>query len=280
MSASSIAPTDAIVEPVVMRPSLSPAWLVEAFAVANLAFLGGDILIAHAANEFARKPEWFPLFFSALATVFLTPALLSDRLWRRWRIPALVVGAAAIAIGVLGMVYHLESGFFRQRTLHELVYAAPFVAPLAYVGIGLLIILTRLEVPGSTRWRQWVVFLALGGFVGNFVLSLGDHAQNGFQSASEWIPVAAAALAVGFLLVALLRPLDASFARLTLWVMVLEALVGILGAVLHWLGIFASGGPDFAYQVLYGPPAFAPLLFVNLALLAGLGLWPGRRNAA
>ena len=46
-----------------------------------------------------------------------------------------------------------------------------------------------------------MLLLALGGFVGNFVFSLTDHAQNGFFNPLEWIPVVSSALAVGFLLV-------------------------------------------------------------------------------
>ena len=52
---------------------------------------------------------------------------------------------------------------------------------------------------------MWVTFFALGGFAGNFVLSLCDHAQNGFFAASEWIPVVAGATAVGFLSIPLIR---------------------------------------------------------------------------
>ena len=42
-------------------------WL-ELFIVANFAFLGVDISIAHSANAFGEKPEWYPLIFSAAAT--------------------------------------------------------------------------------------------------------------------------------------------------------------------------------------------------------------------
>ena len=175
------------------------------------------------------------------------------------------------------MIFHLESGFFRERTLHDLVYAAPFAAPLAYIGVGLLVILSRVETPGSLVWSQWVMFLALGGFVGNFALSLTDHAQNGFYATAEWIPVAAAAVAIGFLGIATFRPGDARFRKITGGVMAIELAVAIAGVVFHWVGIFETPGPDFAYRVVYGPPAFAPLLFANLALLAALGLWAAGR---
>src|SRR5262249_33790614 len=146
---------------------------------------------------------------------------------------AIAVAAGSIAIGLAGMIYHLQSGFFREQTLRALVYAAPFAAPLAYVGVGLLILLSRLEQPQSLAWSAWVVFLALGGFAGNFVLSLTDHAQNGFFRDSEWIAVGAAAFGVSFLLMAVLRPRDRPLLYICLFVLAGEAVVGLAGQILH-----------------------------------------------
>ncbi|MCA9516160.1 MAG: hypothetical protein KC635_14545, partial [Myxococcales bacterium] len=95
----------------------------------------------------------------------------------------------------------LDSAFFQRETLHDLVYTAPFIAPLAYTGLGLLLVMNRTVSADRAEWGFWVVVLALGGFVGNLVLSLADHAQNGFFNPLEWVPVVAAALCVGFLVV-------------------------------------------------------------------------------
>ena len=64
----------------------------------------------------------------------------------------LVVGAAAIAVGLAGLLFHLQSGFFQQETLRSLVYAAPFAAPLSYAGLGLLAILNRTVPSRSADW--------------------------------------------------------------------------------------------------------------------------------
>jgi hypothetical protein len=148
------------------------------------------------------------------------------------------------------------------------------------VGVGLLLLLSRLEEPETTTWSAWVLVLALGGFVGNFVLTLTDHAQNALFSRSEWIAVGASAFAVGFLVVAAVQPHDRAHLRATQLVMLLQIAVGILGAVLHWRGIFVRPGATFTDRVLHGPPAFAPLLFADLALLAGIGIWSLRRAPA
>ena len=57
-----------------------------------------------------------------------------------------VVGWSSIAMGAAGVVYHLDSQFFYQRTIKSLTYAAPFVAPLAYVGLGCLGVVTHVTL--------------------------------------------------------------------------------------------------------------------------------------
>ena len=87
-----------------------------------------------------------------------------------------------------------------------------------------------------------MVFLALGGFAGNFVLSLADHTQNGFFNHLEWVPVVAAAAGVGFLLVVVLRPRDAALRTATLWLLGAEVLIGIAGFALHVRADFTRPG--------------------------------------
>ena len=243
---------------------------VELFIWANLAFLGADIGLAHAENHYARAEEYLPLGFSALAVLLLVPALVSAKLRQKTRGLAIFVGSLAILLGVGGMIYHLESAFFERQTLANLVYAAPFVAPLAYVGVGLLLLLTRLEP--ISNWGGWILFLTLGGFAGNLGLSLLDHAQNGFASRSEWIPVVAAAFASSFLFMTLIRPSERRTARATAIIVAAQILVGGLGFMLHLLGDARRPGP-FIDRALHGAPLFAPLLFANLALLGLIGLW-------
>jgi hypothetical protein len=255
------------------------AWWVELFAVANLAFLGLDIALAHSANAFARREEWIPVMFSGAAPLLLLPGLTSRRARDATRGVAILAGAAAIFVGIAGMLFHLESAFFARATLENLVYAAPFVAPLAYVGVGLLLLLNRMESWDSAGWALWVLVLALGGFAGNLGLALLDHAQNGFFHPSEWIAVGGAAFATSFLLLVVWRPEDAVLRRACAVALALAAAVGFLGFGLHLAAIAARPG-SWVDRFLYGAPAFAPLLFPNLAILGGLGLWALERALA
>jgi len=272
------------------RGLVPPTWLVdsafllEAFITINLAFLALDIYVAHSMNEFRHWAEWIPFYFSissAIAMAIVTwraaerdTTALSRRIMTgtgRW--VGLTIGWASIAIGIAGLLWHLQSTFFRAATLKNLVYSAPFIAPLAYTGIGLLLLTNRTIHHRTRSWNRWVLFLAWAGFLGNFGLSLLDHAQNGFFFPSEWIPVGVSALAVGFLAVLILREPDQLVIRTTLGILILQVMTGILGLGLHLRPLLDFSTAPLFDRIVHGAPVFAPLLFVNLALLAGIGVW-------
>jgi hypothetical protein len=250
---------------------ITPERCIEWFVVGNLAFLGLDILVAHQENGFKRGAEWVPVLVSCLGTLLLLPMAFGKGA-RIWRLVDGIVAAGAIFVGVTGMILHLQSAFFLEQTLGNLVYSAPFLAPLAYVGIGLLLILLRLEAPKSPAFAWWVVLLALGGFIGNFGMSLLDHAQNGLFHWAEWIPVVSAAFGASLLLVVLFQP-GAAFIRVTYCVLGMQALVGVVGFVLHVVADLRLQALPFGQRFVFGAPAFAPLLFTDVAVLAALGLW-------
>ncbi|HET6181078.1 MAG TPA: hypothetical protein VFE61_29435 [Candidatus Sulfotelmatobacter sp.] len=158
-----------------------PWFQVEAFALVNLGFITLDIYMAHSVNEFRRSEEYIPLYFSALSPLVLITGLALRSRWKVvWTDLGHLVGWGAILVGLTGVVLHLDSSFFYERTIKSLTYSAPFAAPLAYAGLGFLIVLNRMVDSDSMEWAQWVLFLTLGGFFGNIVLTLSDHAGNGF----------------------------------------------------------------------------------------------------
>lgn len=264
-----------------------PVALSECFAVANLAFLAVDIFVAHSMNEFAHWAEWIPLGFSVLAPFLLLAAMIFTRSLKPPRVGpnsmlsaterlsrgiGLLVGFTSVTVGIAGLIWHLNSQFFADQTLKNLVYSAPFVAPLAYSGIGLLILLNRMIPGGSDEWSRWIILLALGGWIGNFVLSLADHAQNSFFYWPESIPVIASALAVGALSVAFVDYRSRSFLKFCLLLLAAQIVVGIVGWILHLITIAHSQMDTMWDRIVYSAPAFAPLLFADLAILALIGL--------
>jgi hypothetical protein len=247
---------------------------VEAFAVFNFGGLAADIVLAHSQNRFRHEAEYVPLFFSLAATLALA-AILPLRRSRPavWRDVGYLIAWLAVAVGLAGVIFHLDSRFFYDRTIRSLTYAAPFAAPLAYTGLGLLLIANRMVAPDTAEWPRWVLFLALGGFAGNFIFSLTDHAQNGFFNPLEWLPVASSACAIGFLLVVLEARTDEAFLRLCAAVLLVQGLVGAVGFVLHAEADLRQPGATLFERILSGAPPMAPLLFPNLVALGLIGLW-------
>jgi hypothetical protein len=253
-----------------------PQLWVELFVTVNLAILAADIYIAHSVNEFQKRAEYIPLGFSLAAPPVL--GILIGICWtwkvrRPWHDAGYLFGALSILVGLAGVLYHLESRFFLDRTLKSLTYAAPFAAPLAYAGLGFLLLVNRMVIPRSAEWARWVLFMALGGFFGNFVLSLTDHAENGFFQSTEWIPVISSAFATGFLIVAIALPITRRFLDICVVVMIIQALVGVIGFWFHVQANLIEPGSSVWDKLVNGAPPLAPLLFPNLVGLALIGIW-------
>jgi hypothetical protein len=249
---------------------------LELFVLFNFLALGFDIFLAHSENQFRRHAEYFPVYFAGAAAVLLSVSLVAKEIWHReavWRDLGYLVGWVSIVTGLAGVIYHLDSQFFYERTLRSLTYAAPFAAPLALTGIGLLLIMNRMVEPGSRPWAEWVILLSAGGFFGNFVLSLSDHAANGFFRPIEWLPVVTSAFAVSFLLVPFLVPVTRRYLGLCALVLLVEAGVGVMGFGLHNLANLSEPSASVFENFIAGAPPMAPLLFPNLALLGWMGLW-------
>jgi hypothetical protein len=128
----------------------APASSWKSSSFSTWGFLTFDIYLAHSVNGFRQRAEYIPLYFSALAPIFLLMGLAFQR--KRplvWKGMGHVVGWSAILIGLTGVVLHLDSSFFYKRTIRSLTYSAPFAAPLAYAGLGFLLLLNRL--PGTKQ---------------------------------------------------------------------------------------------------------------------------------
>ncbi len=259
-----------------LRWAHAPQLWLELFVTANLAILAADIYIAHSVNHFRRIEEYIPLYFSIGAALVMACVIALRWVWRfeaPWRDVGYLIGWLAVLVGLGGVLYHLESRFFLDRTLKSLTYAAPFAAPLAYTGLGFLLLMNRMIAARSAEWARWVLLLAVGGFFGNFVLSLTDHAANGFFMRTEWIPVISSAFAVGFLIIPLATVVARRFLDACLIVMLAQASIGVLGFWFHMQANWIEPGHSIFEKLVNGAPPMAPLLFPNLVGLALIGLW-------
>jgi hypothetical protein len=259
-----------------VRWARDPQLWIELFVTTNLAILAADIYIAHSVNHFQKAAEYIPLYFSLVAPVVLAVVIGLRWVWRfeaPWRDVGYMIGWLSVLVGLGGVLYHLESRFFLDRTLKSLTYAAPFAAPLAFTGLGFLLLVNRMVGARTAEWARCVILLALGGFFGNFVLSLTDHASNGFFAKTEWIPVISSALATGFLIVPLVLTVTRRFMDVCLIVMLTQAFVGVLGFWFHVQANLVEPGHSIFDKLVNGAPPMAPLLFPNLVGLALIGIW-------
>jgi hypothetical protein len=249
-------------------------WL-EVFILFNFLCLTGDILLAHSENAFRNPWEYLPVAFSPVAALLLGAGLFARIRFsnvRLWSGLGSLVGWLSLAIGIAGVIFHLDSSFFYERTLRSLTYAAPFAAPLSYAGLGCLLLMNR-KVSCRTRdWAMWVLFFAMAGFAGNLALSLTDHATNGFFHWTEWIPVWSSALAVGFFAVYFLQTPEPIYDGSCIAVLFLQVLVGVAGFALHGFADLHGPSASLFHNVVGGAPPFAPLLLPNLAILGLLGI--------
>jgi hypothetical protein len=247
---------------------------IEAFIIFNLAALAVDIFLAHSENHFRRSSEYIPLAFSIAAAPLLAALVaIRRRMPAAWRDVGHLIGWCGVAIGIAGLVLHLDSLFFYERTIRSLTYAAPFAAPLAFTGLGLLLVANRMVDPASIDWPRWMLLLAVGGFAGNFVFSLTDHAMNGFYNPLEWTPVVTSAMAVGWLLVPVVMRVSAAYLKACAYVVAIQAVVGFVGFALHAASILRQPAGGIIERLSGGAPLMAPLLFPNLSILALLSLW-------
>ena len=212
-----------------------PRTWVELFALFNLGGLAPDIFLAHSTNAFHSRAELVPLIFSLAAPVLLLPALwaLATGQLALWRTLGNFIGWVSVFIGIVGLVLHLKSQFFQEWTLASLVYTAPFAAPLAYTGIGLLLILNR-SVSAEFARMGGVGHLSCARRLRWAILfSVSPTTRKMVFSGVEWIPVIASALAVGFLTVPLVARVDRGFFKLCFGLLALQVIVGLTGFALH-----------------------------------------------
>jgi hypothetical protein len=259
-----------------LRWAHDPQLWVELFVTSNLLVLAADIYIAHSVNQFRKAAEYIPLYFSIAAPIALAVVIAlrwMGRFHAPWRDVGYLVGWLAVLVGLGGVLYHLGSHFFLERTLKSLTYAAPFAAPLSYTGLGFLLLADRMVASRTADWARWIIAMAMGGFFGNFVLTLTDHASNGFFAKTEWIPVISSAFATGFLLVPLLMDVTRRYLDLCVIVMLGQAFVGVLGFWLHLQANLTEPGASLWDRLVNGAPPMAPLLFPNLVGLALIGIW-------
>jgi hypothetical protein len=262
----------------------------------NELLLGLETYIAHLISGTIVPREWIPIVFGPSAGILL---LLTGLLALRNRplatILANLVFLASIVVGLLGAYFHLVRAILpaapigQEVSVSMLVWAPPILGPLTFALVGLLgISAAWLEEPLDSgtlvitrRWRIGLpysktraYFFIIGmGSLATVISSVLDHARTNFSNPWLWLPTGVGVFAsvVAVVLGALDKPRRGDLITYAV-AMILMALVGVTGTILHIQNNLTSAGSVVGERFIRGAPFLAPLLFSDMGTLGLLVL--------
>jgi hypothetical protein len=266
-------------------------------------FTGLEVAYEHYRGSYGQRVMYTPLLLSFLLLVAGIWAALS-----RWaaRTVLRVVSLITVIDGIAGFYYHIR-GVARKPggwrvPVFNVIMGPPVFAPLLFSTVGFLGLLAsflrqedapRAAVPALPWWvrsvpetlmhrevtlaqrvregrfqRMLAVVTALSALF-SWIEALYSHYKNNFSYRVQWSPIVTAPL----LIVASIATVwSRTVARTLLPITSLVALInGMLGFFYHARGVVRRPGGLHKpfYNIVYGPPIFAPLIF---SAAGGIGL--------
>jgi hypothetical protein len=275
----------------IRRLPLSRDQLMLLLAAINQLFLAIDIYLAHSISGTINEGEWIPIIFGfAAGAILLLAGLIALRNRPLATILANLVLLASIVIGLMGVFFHLmRAGIIGGSTpmtqaVGLLVWAPPFLGPLAFVLVGALGISAawiedptdsgRLRLLGNrhiqlpySKTRAYFLIVGIFALI-TVISSTFDHARSNFANAAVWLPASVGvfstvvAITLGFIA----KPTQTDLTTFTL-AMVMMIVVGLIGALLHLNSNLVAQGTIIIERFIRGSPLLAPLLSANVGLL-------------
>ncbi len=266
-----------------------------------------EIGYEHYRGSYSNPVMYTPVILSATLTVAGGAGFFSRRIaqtWLRWN------SIAMIADGLIGFGFHIRGvarkpGGWRLPIVNMVmgppIFAPPLAATSAYLGF-LASYLQREEdagtpeqleaaasAKGTTSWRkdiktgQFQKHLCVVTAIGT-LCSGGEawysHYKDNFKNKVQWSPLILTPILAG---AALLSLPSAKVANTALPVASAAAMLnGAIGAGYHVRGVLRrpGGAKKIAYNTLYGPPIFAPMLFSACGMLGMLAYLMRREKQA
>jgi len=276
-------------------------------AGASSVLAGAEVAYEHYRGSYGQRIMYTPVALGGAMTIAGIWGAFSKRAARtvlRW------TSAVTLLDGLVGFCFHLR-GIQRKPggwrlPLVNIIMGPPIFAPLlfgvsAYLGLiasflrreesppiglrapkGLVLALTSAEIAAHHPWTvglregRFQKHLALATMAGTFCSgaeALYSHYKNNFRYLAQWTPIIIAPLLMGAAAGAIRSP---KIARTWLPAMSALAIVdGGVGFFYHVRGVLRRPGgmQKPLYNLIYGPPVFAPLLFAacgTVGLLASL----------
>jgi hypothetical protein len=187
-----------------------------------------------------------------------------------------IAGAAAVITGLVGVGYHHWFGIVKKAgsyrwLLHYLMYGAPQLAPLALSVVGAIALVAAHGLSGQEAFlggRIWRVLLAIVsvGLAGAIAQAGILHYRGAFNTPLMYAPLVIPPLAAvsGVWMAAAPGSAAEVALRVSLW---LTFLTGFAGLGMHLRGVDRQMGGlhVFLFNLLQGPPPFAPAVFSGLS---------------
>jgi hypothetical protein len=239
----------------------------------------GDALAGHYRSGFVYRAQYAPfvsggfLILTSVAAVIVPTSKLLIQMLR-------AAGWLTVIAGAVGLAFHHYYGIAKKPAgykwlLHYLMYGAPQLAPLGLAGAGALALIAARGLDGKTSIIGLSMRTALFTFVaatliGAILQAAILHYRGAFNNPVMYGPVTAPLLAACTSVWVSFSPTSAALLILEvlLWA---TFLTGFIGLGMHLRGFDRQMGGLFItlFNLLEGPPAFAPMLF---AALAAVGL--------
>jgi hypothetical protein len=249
-------------------------WIALLVAAITLLLLA-DALAGHYRSGFAFRAQYAPFVSGGLLIITALAASVAPGAW--WTNKALrAAGWLAVFTGAIGFGFHHYYGIARKPggykwLLHYLMYGAPQLAPLALASTGALALIVANGLAGQESFVGIDVRAAIFAFVAialaGAILQAGIlHYRGTFNNPLMYAPLTVPALAVLMSAWAAFAPGSAALLVLAvlLW---LTFLTGFIGLGMHLRGFNRQMGGLYVwlFNLLEGPPAWAPALFTGFA---------------
>ena len=234
-----------------------------------------DALAGHYRSGFVSRSQYAPFISGGL--LIITGVAATAAPTNAWLNTAMRgAGWLAVASGLIGFGFHHYYGIAKKPggykwLLHYLMYGAPQLAPLALATVGALALLAARGLVGGARVgglsiRAALLILVMVALAGAVLQATILHYRGAFNNPAMYAPLTAPLLAVAAGTWSVIAPNSITLFVLTilLW---LTFLIGFVGLGMHLRGMCRQMGGlyVFLFNLLEGPPTWAPALFAGFS---------------
>ncbi|MGC7873886.1 hypothetical protein ACPUYX_20655 [Desulfosporosinus sp. SYSU MS00001] len=242
------------------------------FLCINYLIVFVDVLIAHAENRFIPSYEWIPVIFSPIAALSTIYLLLKPKAGFPKYLNISIHSLGAL-IGILGFGFHLQAASAGDNVTYAgLISGNPVFAPLAFVALGSIGIITSLDDhPANRKYNltqktRWLLLATSFWFLATALVAYFDHARTGFENLYTWFPFYVGIFAALVLFFQSYSYYERGLSALLGVTMVISFIIGLMGFSFHLTADLAGRGVIQWSRVFYQAPGLAPLLFCDLGL--------------